>query len=123
MALRYWQFSKNKEIKMEVEKDLLEGNPVLKQSVEADTELKEWLVNYVGEKKQPEDGNVTVEMTLDVVAREFPEFVLSLAEENFIRGYYQAMMDVEEQNSLNKEQPKKKTTRRKKKTTKKKDGK
>jgi hypothetical protein len=108
---------------MEVDKDLLEGNPVLKQNVEKDTELKEWLVNYVGEKTQPEDGNVTVEMTLDVVAREFPEFVLSLAEENFVRGYYQAMMDVQEQDKLNNQQPIKKTTRRKKKTTKKTDGK
>ena len=108
---------------MEVDKNIMGENPVLKQNVETDTELKEWLVNYVGEKKQPEDGNVTVEMTLDVVAREFPEFVLSLAEENFIRGYYQAMMDVEEQNKLTEQKPKKKTTRRKKKTTKKKDGK
>ena len=108
---------------METEKDLLGVNPVLKQSVETDTELKEWLVNYVGEKTQPEDGNVTVEMTLDVMAREFPEFVLSLAEENFIRGYYQAMTDVEEQKKLTEDIPKKKTTRRKKKTTKKKDGK
>jgi hypothetical protein len=108
---------------MEIDKNLLEGNPVLKQNVESDTELKEWLVNYVGEQKKPEDGNVTVEMTLDVMSREFPEFVLSLAEENFIRGYYQAMVDVEEQNNLIKEAPKKKTTRRKKKTTKKKDGK
>ena len=108
---------------MEVDKNIMGENPVLKQNVGKDTELKEWLVNYVGEKKQPEDGNVTVEMTLDVVAREFPEFVLSLAEENFVRGYYQAMMDIEEQNKLIKEQPKKKATRRKKKTTKKKDGK
>tara|TARA_R100000388_G_scaffold94785_2_gene83301 strand:- start:1250 stop:1576 length:327 start_codon:yes stop_codon:yes gene_type:complete len=108
---------------MEVDKNIMGENPVLKQNVGKDTELKEWLVNYVGEKKQPEDGNVTVEMTLDVVAREFPEFVLSLAEENFVRGYYQAMMDIEEQNKLIKEQPKKKTIRRKKKTTKKKDGK
>jgi hypothetical protein len=108
---------------MEFDKDIMGENPVLKQAVGKDTELKEWLVNYVGEQKQPEDGNVTVEMTLDVVAREFPEFVLSLAEENFVRGYYQAMMDVEEQNKLIKEQPKKKATRRKKKTTKKKDGK
>ena len=105
---------------MEVDKDLLEGNPVLKQNVETDTELKEWLVNYVGEKTQPEDGNVTVEMTLDVMAREFPEFILSLAEENFVRGYYQAMMDVEEQNKLTEQKPKKKTTRRKKKTANKK---
>ena len=108
---------------MDIDENILEGNPVLKQSVETDTELKEWLVNYVGEKTQPEDGNVTVEMTLDVMAREFPEFILSLAEENFVRGYYQAMMDVEEQNKLTEQKPKKKTTRRKKKTTKKKDGK
>ena len=73
---------------MKVDKDIMGENPVLKQTVGKDTELKEWLVNYVGEQKQPEDGNVTVEMTLDVVAREFPEFVLSLAEENFVRGYY-----------------------------------
>ena len=108
---------------MDIDENILEGNPVLKQSVETDTELKEWLVNYVGEKTQPEDGNVTVEMTLDVMARELPEYILSLAEENFVRGYYQAMMDVEEQNKLTEQKPKKKTTRRKKKTAKKKDGK
>ena len=106
---------------MEFDKDVMGENPVLKQAVGKDTELKEWLVNYVGEQKQPEDGNVTVEMTLDVVAREFPEFVLSLAEENFVRGYYQAMMDIEEQNKLLKQDTKKKTTRRRKKTTKKTD--
>ena len=33
-------------------------------------------------------------MTLEVFAEEFPEFVLALAEENFIRGYQQAMNDV-----------------------------
>ena len=37
---------------MEIDKNLLEGNPVLKQNVESDTELKEWLVNYVGEQKK-----------------------------------------------------------------------
>ena len=81
---------------MEVDKDLLEGNPVLKQNVETDTELKEWLVNYVGEKTQPEDGNVTVEMILEVVAKEFPEFLLAIAEENWVRGYQQALQDAEE---------------------------
>ena len=98
-------------------------NPDLLAPILPENPMKEWLVNYVGEKTQPEDGNVTVEMTLDVMAREFPEFVLSLAEENFIRGYYQAMTDVEEQKKLTEDIPKKKTIRRKKKTTKKKDGK
>ena len=34
-------------------------------------------------------------MIIDVVAKEFPEFILALAEENWIRGYHQAMMDVD----------------------------
>lgn len=72
----------------------LDENPTLKEFVAADTELKEWLVNYVGEKKEPEDGNVTVEMILEVMATDFPEFLLPLAEENFIRGYHQALDDV-----------------------------
>ena len=73
----------------------LGDNPILKQTVTDDTALKEWLVNYVGEKKNPEDDQVTVEMILDVVANEFPEFVLAVAEENFLRGYRQALSDVD----------------------------
>jgi hypothetical protein len=57
--------------------------------------VKEWLVNYVGEKVDPENDEVTLAMVLDTVADEFPEFVLPIAEENFIRGYKQAMADVE----------------------------
>lgn len=69
-------------------------NSVLDSKVEADSKLKEMIVNYIGGKVGPEDKNVTVEMALDVFAEEFPEFVLALAEENFIRGYNQAMNDV-----------------------------
>ena len=69
-------------------------NSVLDSKVEADSKLKELIVNYVGDKFSPEDKNVTVEMTLEAFAEEFPEFVLALAEENFIRGYQQAMNDV-----------------------------
>ena len=61
---------------------------------EKDTKIKNFLVDYVGELKEPEDGNVTVEMVIDVVADEFPELVLALAEENWIRGYQQALTDV-----------------------------
>lgn len=69
-------------------------NSILDSKVEADSKLKEIIVNYVGDKMSPEDKSVTVEMTLEVFAEEFPEFVLALAEENFIRGYQQAMNDV-----------------------------
>ena len=70
-------------------------NPILKSPVEANTDLKELLVNYVGEKHNPEDERVTVEMIVETMAKEFPEFVLVLAEENFVRGYHQALVDVD----------------------------
>jgi hypothetical protein len=61
--------------------------------VEPDTDLKNMLVEYVGEKKST-DGNVTVEMIVDTMAEEFPDFVLALAEENWVRGYQQAFFDL-----------------------------
>jgi len=71
-------------------------NPELLQPVEKTNELKEWLVDYVGQKHSPENGEVNVEMIIKTLADEFPEFLLPLAEENFIRGYQQAILDVEE---------------------------
>tara|TARA_Y100001938_G_C7933738_1_gene350662 strand:- start:291 stop:605 length:315 start_codon:yes stop_codon:yes gene_type:complete len=73
-----------------------ETNPTLSTLVEPETHLKNMLVEYVGETLDPEDGNVTVEMILEVVAKEFPEFLLAIAEENWIRGYQQALQDAEE---------------------------
>jgi len=75
-------------------------NPDLLQPVEPDTEMKEWLVNFVGEKEQPENGEVNIEMIIKVMANEFPEFLLPVAEENFIRGYQQAIVDVEESQKI-----------------------
>ena len=68
---------------------------VLNETVEAVNPMKEWLVNYVGEKVNPEDGQITVEMVVEAMAQEFPEFILALAQENFIRGYQQALYDVD----------------------------
>ena len=59
------------------------------------TKTKKWLVNYVGKKVKPENEEVTVQMVVEVLAEEFPELVLPLAEENYIRGYQQAIEDVE----------------------------
>ena len=70
-------------------------NPDLLKKVEPVNELKSWLVNYVGEKLTPENDEVNVEMIIQVMAEEFPEFLMPLAEENFIRGYRQAILDVE----------------------------
>tara|TARA_R100000664_G_C2664904_1_gene79456 strand:+ start:190 stop:465 length:276 start_codon:yes stop_codon:yes gene_type:complete len=68
---------------------------MLKETVETDTEMKDWLVNYVGERHDPNSGEVTVEMIVETMATEFPEFLMAVAEENWIRGYHQALNDVD----------------------------
>ncbi len=70
-------------------------NPTLKQGVEPDSELKTWLIDYVGDKTNPEDGQVTVENIIEVMAKEFPDFLMAVAEENWIRGYHQALVDID----------------------------
>ena len=70
-------------------------NPDLLQAVQPENEMKKWLINYVGEKLQPENDEVNVEMIIQVMAHEFPEFLLVIAEENFIRGYQQGITDME----------------------------
>tara|TARA_R110002020_G_scaffold195820_1_gene396774 strand:- start:342 stop:608 length:267 start_codon:yes stop_codon:yes gene_type:complete len=75
-------------------------NPDLLKTVEKSNELKEWLVDYVGNKCSPDNDEVNVEMIIKVMAEEFPEFLLVLAEENFIRGYQQAMADIDQGEKL-----------------------
>ncbi len=70
-------------------------NSTLTETVTPDNHLKEMLVDYVGTKKQPEDDNVTVEMIIDVLSTEFPEFLMAVAEENWVRGYQQGLADVD----------------------------
>lgn len=70
-----------------------ENNATLSDVVDPDTDLKNILVEYVGEKKST-DGNVTVGMIVETMADEFPDFVLALAEENWVRGYQQAFYDL-----------------------------
>ena len=68
-------------------------NPILEKTVEKESELKELLVNYVGEKYNPEDGNITVDLIVATMVNEFPEFMEAVAVENWIRGYHQALHD------------------------------
>tara|TARA_Y100000310_G_C20041727_1_gene516473 strand:+ start:219 stop:458 length:240 start_codon:yes stop_codon:yes gene_type:complete len=62
---------------------------------EKEAPLKNMIVEYVGEKLSS-DGEVTVEMVVEVLAEEFPEFLMLVAEENWIRGYEQGLADVSE---------------------------
>ena len=70
-------------------------NPTLDKLVESDNDLKSFLVEYVGNRVNPEDNNVTVEMIVESMAKEFPDFIFAVAEENWVRGYQQALDDVE----------------------------
>ena len=55
--------------------------------------LKQMFVDYVGNKLEPENGEVSLEMLFQVLGEEFPELLLMLAEQNFIAGYEQAAKD------------------------------
>ena len=70
-------------------------NPELEKVAEETNELQAYIINYVGTKLKPENEEVTVEMIVQVMAEDFPEFLLPVAEENWIRGYQQAFVDME----------------------------
>ena len=78
-------------------------NNALKEAVEVDSDLKELMVNYVGEKLKPENDEVTLEMVVETLAFEFKDLVFAIAEENWVRGYQQALVDVDEGEQLYKE--------------------
>jgi hypothetical protein len=68
-------------------------NPMLAMMVEPDSDLKSYLVEYVGTKLDNEE--VTVNMVAEVLATDFPEFAFAFAEENFLRGYQLGLDDAE----------------------------
>ena len=92
-------------------------NTTLKEKVLPENPMKQWLINYVGEtysaaleRHNSEEegsmdwnGDVTVEMIVESMSLEFPEFIMPLAEENFIRGYEQAIDDTLEGFKLSEE--------------------
>ena len=65
------------------------------QVVASDNFLKQWLVNYTGDKLKPENNEVNLGMLIEVLAKEFPELVLEVAKENWLRGYEQALVDLQ----------------------------
>ena len=73
---------------------MIDNNPDIEKFVETTTNLKTLVVNYIGERLEASE-DVTVDMAVQVFAAEFPEFLIAVAEENFLRGYEQALIDVE----------------------------
>ena len=74
---------------------MINERELLEKEVAPDSVFKTFIVNYVGSQLLPEDGRITVEMIVEVLAKEFPELVLVLAEENFIRGLTELVLQQE----------------------------
>ncbi len=74
-----------------------ETNDLAGVVVAAENPLKEMLLEYVGKKFATEEDEgefeVTVKMIVETLAHEFPEFVMIMAEENWVRGYQQGLDD------------------------------
>lgn len=73
----------------------MKNEELTKQIQPTDSELKEIIINYVGKRLNPESEEINVQQVIEVFANEFPEFVLCVAEENWINGYTQALKDTE----------------------------
>tara|TARA_Y100001938_G_C7850687_1_gene310652 strand:+ start:165 stop:563 length:399 start_codon:yes stop_codon:yes gene_type:complete len=58
-------------------------------------ELQNLLIEYVGQKHNPENGEVNINMIAETLATDFPEFAFAYAEENFLRGYQLGLEDGE----------------------------
>jgi len=70
-------------------------NAELHKTIETgDSGLKQLIVNYIGNRLLAEE-EVTVDMAVQVFAAEFPDFLMAIAEENFVRGYQQALDDLD----------------------------
>ena len=73
------------------------NNPELDDKIEKDTKLKDFVVDYTGDSLglDPDRDSITLKDIVEVFSKDFPEFTLALAEENWILGYHQALTDIE----------------------------
>jgi len=69
-------------------------NPDLDTFIEDTSGLRQLVINYIGDHLEVAE-EVTIDMAVEVFAAEFPEFLIAVAEENFLRGYEQALTDIE----------------------------
>ena len=60
--------------------------------------IKEIILEYISSNNSNNSNNsntipidITIEMVIDTLSKEFPELLLPIAEENYIRGYHEAM--------------------------------
>ena len=72
-------------------KDVLED--LAKKVVEEDNDFKIMILEYI--KKNVEKKEITIEDVGITMTEKFPEFILAIAEKNWVHGYTQALNDVE----------------------------
>ena len=68
---------------------------ILDKVVEVRNEIQEDLVRHVENKINEHKDQVTIGQVIGILASEFPELVIAIAEENWIRGYKQGLDDAE----------------------------
>ena len=90
----YYNYKITKGFKME------ELRSLTHKVVVSDGQLRELFVDYVGNKIKPENDEVTIGMIIQTLAEEFPEVLLAVAEENYLRGYDMALEDLEALNNM-----------------------
>jgi len=73
-----------------------EAEASMQEVVEPTNVLKSLFVGYVGTKLQPENNEVTIDMCVRVLAEEFPEFLIPVVEQNYLLGYRQCALDLEQ---------------------------
>ena len=66
---------------------------ILDKVVDVGNELQEDLVQHV--RNRTNEDQVTLGQVIGILASEFPELVITIAEENWIRGYKQGLDDAE----------------------------
>jgi len=75
--------------------DKFVNNGILDKVIEVRNELQEDLVRHAGSRINQQEDQVTIGQVIGVLASEFPELVITIAEENWIRGYKQGLEDAQ----------------------------
>mgnify|MGYP001600932890 CR=1 FL=1 len=75
--------------------DKFVNNGILDKAVEVRNKLQEDLVRHAGSRINQQEDQVTIGQVIGVLASEFPELVITIAEENWIRGYKQGLEDAQ----------------------------
>ena len=68
---------------------------ILDKVVEVRNEIQEDLVRHVENKINVHKDQITIGQVIGILASEFPEIVIAIAEENWVRGYKQGLDDAE----------------------------